>query len=71
MKKKPNFVLSKNHDGLVYSGYYIKFDGDYEKLVSKLNSKEMEEYLDTTGRYFRNGWRGITKKVLEEFIIEN
>lgn len=71
MKKKPNFILSKNDDGLVYSGYYIKFDGDYEKLANKLNSKEMEEYLDTTGRYFRNGWRGITKKVLEEFIIEN
>ncbi|GLU52323.1 HsdM family class I SAM-dependent methyltransferase [Dyadobacter frigoris] len=69
MKKKPNFIISQNPEGLVYSGYYIKFDGDYKWLLDKLNSKEMEDYLDVTGRYFRHGWRGLTKRVLEDFVI--
>lgn len=70
MKKKPNFIISKNPEGLVYSGYYIKYNGDYQLLADILNSKEMEDYLDVTGRYFRHGWRGLTKKVLEDFIIQ-
>ncbi len=71
LKKSPNFILTKNPEGLVYSGYYIKFDGDYEWLLSHLNSDDMEEYLDVTGRYFRHGWRGITKKILEDFVLPN
>ncbi|NIJ54017.1 HsdM family class I SAM-dependent methyltransferase [Dyadobacter arcticus] len=69
MKKKPNFIISKNPEALVYSGYYIKYAGNFEWLVEILNSVEMEDYINVTGRYFGHGWRGLTKRILEDFII--
>jgi len=70
MNKKPKFILSENKNATFYSGYCIKYDGDYEKLLEKLNSKEMENYIKISARDFRGGWKAYNKKIVQEFLIE-
>jgi adenine-specific DNA-methyltransferase len=69
MNISPNFVLYENPDCTVYSGYFIKYDGDYEALLKQLNSPRMAEYIANTGRDFQGGYKGYNKKILEHFII--
>ncbi len=69
MNKKPNFILYKNKDATFYSGYCIKYDGDYNKLLEQLNSKRMEEFIKISSRDFRGGWKAYNKKIIQEFII--
>lgn len=66
---RPRFVLSKLADCTIYSGYFIKYDGDYEKLLSQLNSARMEEYIRLHSRPFRGGWRAFSKRVIERFPV--
>ncbi|RLC51491.1 MAG: N-6 DNA methylase, partial [Candidatus Cloacimonadota bacterium] len=70
MNKQPNFILSENKETTFYSGYCIKYDGDYEYLLKQLNSKRMKDYIQTTARDFRGGWKAYNKKIVQEFIIE-
>ncbi len=70
MNKEPNFILCKNEDATFYSGYCIKYDGDYEYLLQQLNSKRMKDYIQITARDFRGGWKAYNKKIVQEFIIE-
>ena len=70
MNKKPNFILHKNKDTTFYSGYCIKYDGDYNKLLTQLNSKKMEEFIKVSARDFRGGWKAYNKKIVQEFIID-
>jgi SAM-dependent methyltransferase len=69
MNRKPNFILYENEECLVYSGYFIKYDGDMQWLLERLNSAEMENFISFSSRNFRNGWRAYSKKVLEDFIV--
>ncbi len=69
MNKKPKFILSENKEATFYSGYCIKYDGDYNKLLEKLNSKEMEHYIKISARDFRGGWKAYNKKIVQEFLI--
>ena len=69
MNKKPNFIYSKNKEATFYSGYCIKYNGDYQKLLKQLNSERMAEYIRITARDFRNGWKAYNKKIVQEFII--
>jgi methylase of polypeptide subunit release factors len=69
ISKKPNFILSELEECTLYSGYFIKYDGDYHKLLNELNSKRMEEYIHAHSRDFRNGWKAYNKKVLENFEV--
>jgi len=69
MNLYPNFVMYENPDVLVYSGYFIKYDGDYEILLSQLNSKRMADFISVAGRDFQGGYKGYNKKILENFII--
>lgn len=70
MSKEPNFIFSDNADATLYSGYYIKYNGDYKRLLDQLNSKRMAEYIDVSSRSFRGGWKAYNKKVLENFLVE-
>ena len=70
MNKEPKFILYKNGEATVYSGYFIKYSGDYEKLLTLLNSKEMADYMAVAGRDFRGGWKGYSKKIVENFRID-
>jgi methylase of polypeptide subunit release factors len=69
INKTPNFVLLTRPDCTVYSGYFIRFEGDYEWLLSVLHSDALASYITDTGRDFRGGWKGYNKKVLENFRI--
>jgi len=69
MNRKPRFILYENEKCLVYSGYFIKYDGDLQWLLDRLNSTEMEHFITCSSRNFRNGWRAYNKKVLEDFIV--
>ncbi|GLU56468.1 DNA methyltransferase [Dyadobacter frigoris] len=69
INKKPNFILSEEEDCTVYSGYFLKFDGCYVKLLEQLNSQRMEHFIKVLGRDFRGGYKGYNKKILENFIV--
>jgi methylase of polypeptide subunit release factors len=71
MNKTPNFVLYENPEVAVYSGYFIKYDGDYEQLLSQLNSQRMAAFIAVAGRDFQGGYKGYNKKAIENFIITN
>jgi adenine-specific DNA-methyltransferase len=69
MNISPNFVLYENPDCTVYSGYFIKYDGDYQALLQQLNSQRMADYIANAGRDFQGGYKGYNKKILEHFIV--
>ncbi len=69
MNKKPNFILSEYEDATFYSGYCIKYNGDYEYLLKQLNSERMKEYIQITAMDFRGGWKAYNKKIVQEFMI--
>ncbi|TLV03087.1 Eco57I restriction-modification methylase domain-containing protein [Dyadobacter luticola] len=71
MNKAPNFVLYENPDVTVYSGYFIKYDGDYQALLEQLNSQRMSDFIATAGRDFQGGYKGYNKKAIENFIVTN
>jgi len=70
MNKEPNFILYENEDCTIYSGYFIKYDGDYEYLLKKLNSKEFNNFIEISSRNFRGGWKAYNKKIICEYYIE-
>jgi adenine-specific DNA-methyltransferase len=69
LNRAPNFILYENVETTVYSGYYIKYDGDYQALLAELNSERMAEYIAVAGRDFQGGYKAYNKKVLENFRI--
>lgn len=70
MNKCPNFVLYENEDCTFYSGYCIKYEGDYTKLIEQLNSDSMQQFIAVSSRDFRGGWKAYNKKIVAEFKIE-
>lgn len=71
MNREPNFILYKNPDVTVYSGYFIKYDGDYQSLLEQLNSQRMADFVAIAGRDFQGGYKGYNKKIIENFIVTN
>ncbi|WP_353719590.1 N-6 DNA methylase [Dyadobacter sp. 676] len=69
INRKPNFILYENPDVTVYSGYFIKYDGDYQMLLEQLNSQRMADFVAVAGRDFQGGYKGYNKKVIENFIV--
>jgi hypothetical protein len=70
MNKKPNFIFYENEECTLYSGYCIRFNGDFQKLLKQLNSDEMQKFVEISSRDFRGGWKAYNKRVIENFIIE-
>ncbi len=69
MNKKPNFIYHNNKEATFYSGYCIKYKGNYDHLLKQLNSERMEEFIRISARDFRSGWKAYNKKIVQEFII--
>ncbi len=69
MNKTPKFIYYANPDVTVYSGYFLKYSGNYQKLLPVLNSREMAEYMAIAGRDFRGGWKGYSKKIVENYRL--
>jgi adenine-specific DNA-methyltransferase len=70
MNKYPKFVLYENEDCTFYSGYCLKYEGDYDRLLTQLNSDRMQAFISVSSRDFRGGWKAYNKKIVEEFWIE-
>jgi adenine-specific DNA-methyltransferase len=62
INNKPNFILVDNEDSTFYSGYCIKYNGDYDFLLEQLNSKRLADFIAVSSRDFRNGWKAYNKK---------
>lgn len=69
MNVKPNFVLYENEECTFYSGYCIKYDGDFEWLLKALNSQRLADFIAVSSRDFRGGWKAYNKKILEQFTV--
>lgn len=69
MNEKPNFILVEDENSTFYSWYAIKYDWDYNELLKQLNSKEMENFINISGKDLRWWWKSYNKKIVEEFII--
>lgn len=69
MNAKPNFVLYENEDCTFYSGYCIKYDGNYEQLLQQLNSERLADFIAISSRDFRGGWKAYNKTTLQEFRV--
>ncbi|MBI4722964.1 MAG: N-6 DNA methylase [Candidatus Stahlbacteria bacterium] len=70
MNNKPNFVFYENEECTFYSGYCIKFNDDFQKLLKQLNSVRMQKFVEISSRDFRGGWKAYNKRVIENFIID-
>ncbi|GHB80966.1 HsdM family class I SAM-dependent methyltransferase [Persicitalea jodogahamensis] len=70
MNKQPKFILYENESATIYSGYFIKYKGDYHRLLTQLNSEKMANYMAIAGRDFRGGWKGYSKKIVENFRVD-
>ncbi len=70
MNKKPKFILVNNTDATFYSGYCIKYTGNYKALLKQLNSEKMEEFIKVSSRDFRGGWKAYNKKIVQEFMVD-
>ncbi|QRR00342.1 HsdM family class I SAM-dependent methyltransferase [Dyadobacter sandarakinus] len=69
INRQPNFVLYENPDVTVYSGYFIKYDGNYEALLAHLNSDKMADFIAVAGKDFQGGYKGYNKKIIENFML--
>jgi adenine-specific DNA-methyltransferase len=69
MNKQPNFVFLDDETATFYSGYCIKYQGDYQFLLDQLNSTQMADFIAISSRDFRSGWKAYNKRALEEFKI--
>lgn len=69
MNRRPNFILHENEEATFYSGYCLKYKGDYHWLLGQLNSERMAEFIAVSSRDFRGGWKAYNKKVVEEFAL--
>lgn len=70
MNKKPNFILCEDEECTFYSGYCIKYDGNYDKLLEELNSERMELFINENARDFSGGWKAYNKTIVQEFSID-
>jgi hypothetical protein len=69
MNSQPNFIYSENEEATFYSGYCIKYNGDYQWLLSKLNSEHLAAFMARSSRDFRGGWKAYNKTVLEQYVL--
>lgn len=69
MNNKPNFILHEYEAATFYSGYCIKYQGDYHFLLAQLNSEKLANFIAISSRDFRGGWKAYNKSVLQEFRI--
>ncbi|GHT27090.1 DNA methyltransferase [Planctomycetales bacterium] len=70
LNQKPNFVYYDNPDCTFYSGYCIKYNGNVSELLLQLNSERMQEFVASSSRYFRGGWKAYNKKIIENYKVK-
>jgi adenine-specific DNA-methyltransferase len=69
MNQTPNFIRYDNEACTVYSGYFIKYNGDAQSLMNALNSEAMKKFVAVSSRDFRGAWKAYSKKAIEDFVV--
>ena len=71
MNKHPNFQKCPSAEYTFYAGYCVKPQKhvDVDKLLSVLNSDEMDFYIRHTSRDYQNGWKSYAKSFIQNFGI--
>lgn len=69
MNAKPNFILYEDEECTFYSGYCIKYNGNYDWLLRELNSQRLADFIAISSRDFRGGWKAYNKKTVEQFTV--
>ena len=70
MANTPNFAVCKMAETTVYSGYFLKYEGDLDALAAQLNSPRMHEFVQSGGRDYQGGWKGYSKASIQDFMID-
>ena len=76
MNVAPNFMKCPNPAYTFYSGYAIKIKNnaiDEDRLLTQLNSGDMDFFIRHASRDYRNGWKSYAKAFIKDFgiIVEN
>lgn len=71
MNRHPNFQVCPNPDATFYSGYCVKPKPgvDRKRLLSALNSDDMDFYIRQTGRPYQGGWMSYAKSFIKDFPV--
>lgn len=71
MNKTPNFQICPSPEYTFYSGYCVKPKSgvDADKLLSVLNSSDMDFYIRHTSRDYQNGWKSYAKSFIQGYGI--
>ena len=71
MNRRPNFQVCPNPDATFYSGYCVKPKPgvDRKRLLSALNSDDMDFYIRQTGRPYQGGWMSYAKSFIKDFPV--
>ena len=69
MVERPFFVYSKFPELVVYSGYFVSYDGAPEELLKELNSVRMVEWVSHSGRDLRGSWKTLSKSTIAKFPV--
>lgn len=71
MNIKPNFQKCPAPEYTFYSGYCVKPKAgvDADKLLSVLNSDDMEFYIRHTSRDYQHGWKSYAKSFIQDYGI--
>ena len=69
MSLNPDFSFEPDANAVIYSGYFIKYAGDNQKLLNELNSDRMRVWQHSHGRDFRGGWKSQSKSTIEAFPV--
>jgi len=70
MAKDPTFVVCRMAEATVYSGYFVKYDGDLDALARQLNSERMRAFVQAGGRDYLGGWKGYSKAAIQDFPVD-
>ena len=69
MNIKPNFILWNKANYTFYSGYCVKSNKDLKQLQRRLNSEEMEFYINGVSRDYQNGYKSFAKSFIAGFPV--
>lgn len=69
LNKKPNFIICDDENTTYYAGYSIHCDFDHKKIIERLNSKDMEYYINFTSKDYLGGYKSYSKASIKDFGI--
>lgn len=72
MNRAPNFMKCPGPQYTFYSGYGVKIKNaavSADELLAQLNSDDMDFFIRSTARDYRNGWKSYAKSFIKDFGV--